>query len=40
VNLSINYCLDAVEAECEGENVTANGDGHLQVAVVMVPEGP
>lgn len=39
VNIALDYCLSDADGPCEGaENVRANGDGGLELSILMVPE--
>lgn len=41
VNISLDYCLSENDVDCEGAgNTVANGDGHLELGIIMVPEAP
>ncbi len=39
VNIALDYCLADTDGPCEGaDNVRANGDGGIEVSILMVPE--
>jgi hypothetical protein len=40
VNVSLDYCLAPDDMTCDGAaNTQQNGDGHLELGVIMVPQG-
>lgn len=39
VNIALDYCLTDTDGPCDGaENVRANGDGNVDISILMLPE--
>ena len=40
VNVALDYCLAEDDMTCDGaQNTQNNGDGHLELGIIMVPQG-